>query len=399
MRGNLMSDTAASRGGGTKKSSSSAAGWIPTIADALKQSRSSFGFVLMEIPGTDRIGEVMNAIRGIGGESKYIKEGYQYVGDVPAHQLMLATVDDHYKTMSYGITSFHEEWRDIQAKLTSPYHYVSIGPGTGEKDREVLRHLVGKLGDGERIAYVPVDISPQLLGMGVNSGLRGIKLDKVDVLPMELDIASERELATLKIVVEELGRTAGVLISLLGNTLSNFHHPPTILSRLKSLLSSEEDRLFLELATTHKADEAHAKRAAAEYQSSDPFLLFAMETLCDYTDLPRGTDRVRAVGEIENDVVKVTTNYQLDKATKVRIGRSGSTFNLRKDEPIELIVCRKYTDSALASMLKDFGQAASHKSEPVRGFGSSMYLLSVAEKATRTARTHPVAAMPAAKNS
>jgi uncharacterized SAM-dependent methyltransferase len=374
-----------------------AAGWLPTIADALKRSRSSFSFVLSEIPGTDRIGEVMNAIKGIEGESKYIKEGYQYVGDGPAHQWKLATADDHYKTMSYGITSFHEEWRDIQAKLNAPYHYVSIGPGTGEKDREILRHLVGKLSDGETIAYVPVDISPQLLRMGVNSGLRGIKRDKVDVLGMELDIASERELETLKVVVEELGRTAGVLISLLGNTLSNFHDPPAILSSLGSLLSSDEDRLFLELATTHKADEAHVKRAAAEYQGSDPFLLFAMETLCDYTNLLRESDLVTAVGEVEDDVIKVSTNYQLDKAAKVRIGKSGSTFNLRKEEPIELIVCRKYTDGALASMLEDFGQVEVHKSEPVRGFGSSMYLLSSSKKA-RSPKTHPVAAMPTGDN-
>jgi len=390
-----MSSSSTNRSRGRHQVSQPAAGWIPTIADALKRSGSSFGFVLSEIPGNDRIGEVMNAIKGIEGESKYIKEGYQYVGDGSAHQWRLATADDHYPTMSYGITSFHKEWQDIQARLTCPYHYVSIGPGTGEKDREVLQHLVGMLGDDEKIVYVPVDISPQLLRMGVNSALRATGLlDKVDVLPMELDIASERELETLKVVVEELGATAGVLISLLGNTLSNFHNPDSVLSSLGSLLSSEEDRLFLEVATTHKADETHVRRAAAEYQGSDPFLMFAMETLCDYTDLPRESDRVKAVGELEEDIIKVTTNYQMDKATKVRIGRSRSTFTLRKNEPIELIVCRKFTDGALLSMLQEFNEIGVHRSIPNKGFGSTMYLLSASKDSRHLARSHPVAAMP-----
>lgn len=393
-----MSETSVRRKAGTSQSSAPAAGWIPTIADALKRSRSSFGFVLSEIPGTDRIGEVMNAIKGIEGESKYIKEGYQYVGDGPAHQWKLATADDHYKTMSYGISSFHEEWQDIQAQLNCPYHYVSIGPGTGEKDQEILRHLIGLLDEGETMAYIPVDISPQLLRMGVNNALRGNKRDKVEVLQMEVDIASERELETLKVVVEELGRTAGVLISLLGNTLSNFHNPDAILSSVGSLLSSAEDRLFIELATTRKADEAHMKRAATEYKGSDPFLCFAMETLCDYTDLPRDADFVDVVGEVEDDVIKVTTNYRLDKPRKVRIGKSGSSFSLRKGEPIELIVCRKYTDSALSSMLAGFTQIELQKSEAIKGFSTSRMLLAGQESGSSGPHAHPVAAMPSTEH-
>jgi uncharacterized SAM-dependent methyltransferase len=379
------------------QSEEAAVGRIPSIDHALKRSRSPFGFVLSEMQPTDRIGEVMNAIKGIEGESKYIKDGYQYVGDGPAHLWKLATADDQYKTMNYGITSFHEEWGDIQKELTSPYHYVSVGPGTGEKDQEILRHLCGLLGDEETIAYVPVDISPQLLRIGVSAGMRGISRDQVEVLPMELDITSERGLATLKVIVEELGRTAGVLISLLGNTLSNFRDPATILANIGSLLSSENDRLFLELATTHRADETQVRRAAAEYQGSDLFLEFAMATLCDYTDLPRETDPVKTTGELEGDIIKVTTSYQLDKTRRVRIGNSSSTFTLSKGEPIELIVCRKYTDGALVLMLEHFGHVAVHSAESSRGFGSSMYLLSRPKGTREEANPHPVAAMPSAK--
>lgn len=389
-----MTGNAVGQGGGVSESVSAAIGRIPSIDHALKRSRSHFGFVLSEMHPTDRIGEVMNAIKGIEAESKYIKDGYQYVGDGPAHLWKLATADDHYKTMNYGITSFHEEWLDIQDQLTSPYHYVSIGPGTGEKDQEILRHLCGLLDDGDTIAYVPVDISPQLLRIGVSAGMRGINRDQVEVLPTELDITSDKGLATLKVIVEELGRTAGVLVSMLGNTLSNFRDPAAVLTSIGSLLSSENDRLFLELATTQSADETQVRRAAAEYQGSDLFLEFAMATLCDYTDLPRETDPVNTTGELEGDIIKVTTSYQLDKARKVRIGNSSSTFTLSKAEPIELIVCRKYTDGALVSMLEDFGHVAVHSAESSKGFGSGMYLLSAAKEAGQEESPHPVAMMP-----
>src|SRR5262245_19691835 len=100
MRGTFMVDNAASREGGTGQSSSPTLRWMPLISDALSRTRSSYGFVLSEMPGTDRIGEVMNAIRGIESGAKYIKDGYQYVGDGPAHQWKLATADDQYPTMS-----------------------------------------------------------------------------------------------------------------------------------------------------------------------------------------------------------------------------------------------------------------------------------------------------------
>jgi uncharacterized SAM-dependent methyltransferase len=377
----------------TAQLASADAGRIPAIGAALKRAKSPFGFVLSETQPTDRIGEVMNAIKGIEGESKYIKDGYQYVGDGPAHLWKLATADDQYKTMNYGITNFHEEWGDIQEKLATPYHYVSIGPGTGEKDQEILRHLTS-LTKTDTIVYVPVDISPQLLRIGVSYAARGLSRDRVEVLPMELDITSERGLAALKVTVEELGQTAGVLISLLGNTLTNFREPANVLANLRSLLCSTHDRLFLELATTDKANESQVKRAVAEYQGSDLFLQFAMATLCDYTDLSRDTDPVVSTGELDGDVITVTTSYRRpDKALRVRIGNS-STFTLKKDEPIELIVCRKYLETTVTSMLADFHQVEVHKAPSSRGFGSNMYLLSADRSSEHSASPHPVAAMP-----
>jgi histidine-specific SAM-dependent methyltransferase len=370
---------------------------IPAIAGALQRSRSPFGFVLSEMQPTDRIGEVMNAIKGIESESKYIKDGYQYVGDGPAHLWKLATADDQYKTMNYGIMNFHEEWSEIRETLTTPYHYVSIGPGTGEKDQEILRHL-SSLGGTDTIVYVPVDISPQLLRIGISAGMRGISRDRVELLPTELDITSERGLATLKIITEELGKTAGVIISLLGNTLSNFRDPAPMLAGMGSLLSSDNDRLFLELATTDKANDTQVKRAVGEYQGSDLFLQFAMATLCDYTDLPRETEPVTSTGEAEGDVIKVTTSYRPNKARRVRIGNS-STFSLNRNEPIELIVCRKYTDKALTSMLDSFTVLATHNAPLSRGFGSNMYLLArPGEQSKHTTSPHPVAAMPTTNN-
>ena len=100
------------------------------ISDAVKQLRtldSPLGFGLWDTRTADRRGEVMDAIKGTGGQVKHIKDGYQYVGGFPAHMWRLATADDHYKTLRYGIKQFRKEWEPIRDALVKPYHYVSIG--------------------------------------------------------------------------------------------------------------------------------------------------------------------------------------------------------------------------------------------------------------------------------
>ena len=316
----------------------------------------------------------MDAIRGADNGERYIKDGYQYVGGFPAHLWKLATADDHYKTLSYGISDFDDHWQAIRKKLATPFHYVSIGPGTGEKDQVILRHLAS-LTAAETIVYVPVDISPQLLRMSMEVAMRGVDRSRVELLPVELDITNDDALAALKIVIEGLGGGTNILVSLLGNTLANFRDDSEMLVKIFALIASKENRLLLEVATTDNANEFQANRAAGEYERSKLFREFAMAALCDYTNIPMDPDLVKSSGEFSDDTLYITTRFIADKQRAVQLG-NGETFKLEKGEPIKLYTSRKYADNAVKSLLSGLSTIATHASSYSRGFGIATYLLS-----------------------
>ncbi len=366
------------------------------ISDAVKQLKSldsPLGFGLWDTRTADCRGEVMDAIKGTGGQVKHIKDGYQYVGGFPAHMWRLATNDDHYKTLRYGIKQFRKEWEPIRKALVKPYHYVSIGPGTGEKDRSVLQHLQS-MATTETIVYVPVDISSDLLRMGLDNSMEEID-DRVEVLPVELDITDADAVADLKTVLHELIGDSGMLLSLLGNTLANFRDDRTMLKQIASLMSSPNDLLFIELATTTEADVHSAKSAAVEYEGSKSFREFALATLLDYTDLTRDQGQVEPSAEvIEEAALQITTRFTVDKVHKVEL-KDGDHFDLQKDEPIELYISRKYSEAALQSLYSGFRNVATNSSRyrnrslSRTGFGITMDLLELADSSVPP--VHPVA--------
>lgn len=364
------------------------------ISDLVRQLRtqeSPLGFGLWDMQTADRRGDVMNAIKGIGGQPKHIKDGYQYVGGFPSHRWRAATADDHYRTLSYGIKQFPKKWQPIRKALDQPYHYVSIGPGTGEKDRIVLQHLQSMPSD-ETIVYIPIDISADLLRMGIETSMQDVDDDRVEVLPIELDITEDDALPGLKTVIRELTGDSGVLISLLGNTLANFNDDQYMLGQVASLLSSPRDRLFVELATTREASTKTATKAATEYEGSRTFRDFAMAALREYTDLTPDQGHVNPTAKVIDDsVLQITTHFTANKPQLVTL-KDGDDFDLAKNEEIELYTSRKYTEEALNAMRSNFSCVAASNPERFRGggFGITMELLSRRDRGKKEETFHPV---------
>ena len=329
---------------------------LARVATRIGQTDTGMAVGLWDLQKVTRMGEVMDAIKGVGGQPKHIKDGYQYVGGFPARTWRLATADDHYKTLSYGIESFHKRWRPISEKLTVPYHYVSIGPGTGEKDRAILNHLQS-LASGESFVYVPVDISPELLRISLDVTMRDLDPRQTEVLPVELDITADNALTHLSVVLDMLRGDTPILFSLLGNTLANFDDDRSMLARIASLLTVGNDRLFLEIATTDEATERAARRAASEYEGSLSFHQFAIATLREYTNIHLGLGEVCPTGEIVDDTIKITTRFRARRSLKVDL-KDGDEFRLKGGEDIILYTSRKYTDTALTSLLVAFDTIA-----------------------------------------
>jgi len=367
---------------------------ISGVVKQLRGNDSPLGFGLWDSRTAYNHGQVMNAIKGIGDRRKHIKDGYQYVGGFPAHQWRRATSDDHYKTLSYGIAQFGKEWQPIREALDRPYHYVSIGPGTGEKDQHVLRHLQS-MAMTDTIVYVPIDISGDLLRMGLQKSLQDVDEERVEVLPIELDITDAEAAAALDPVLNELTGGSGMLLSLLGNTLANFHADTKMLKQITSLMSPN-DLLFIELATAQQADTKLAGKAAEEYAASKSFREFALATLLEYTDLSRDQGSVKpTVQLIDESVIQITTHFSVDKRLRVEL-KDGDHFDLLKDEPIELYISRKYTDPALDKLFAGFENVATTSSR-YRGrlamktpFGNTMDLLRPRASSKDKNPEHPV---------
>lgn len=366
---------------------------IVAVLHDLIRSEHSLGVIVLELGTTNRIGEVLGSIRGSGGQPKHIKEGYQYVGVAAAQMWKAATADDNYPTLSWGIKSLNERWNKIKKKLTEPRHYVSIGAGTGEKDRTILNHLHHlNRANREKLIYVPVDISTDLLKAAVQESTMDIDKDHIRVIPIQLDITRDDALRELRAILDALFDGTGAIVSLLGNTLANFRDDDSTLDRLSRSLLSPDDVLLLELATTSGVTSSIIRSAEAEYDNSRTFRQFAMATLGDLTDCTLKNGKVVCEGVASDHHLKLVAKYRPTKSLKVTF-RDGEFFSLGAKDAIELYMSRKYTDDGLATLLNDFTELdteASRFSERDH-FGIVTKLLCLTEGTDQDDESHPVA--------
>lgn len=330
---------------------------------------------LWERGATVRIGRVAKAIKGgraVKEVSRRIEDGYQYVGGFPAHMWRQAAHDASYKTLHYGIVTFPQRWELIEPQIHSRMHYVSIGPGTGEKDQAILHHL--ERFANTPIVYIPVDISADLLRMSLETSVQQIDEKKIDVLPVELDITSGQGLDGLKEVIARMTDGGPVLISLLGNTLANFRDDKQMLHRISSLLSTPEDMLLMELATSQEATQQCADRAGEEYDGSVSFRNFVMAALTQYTNCTPESGNVIHQGRVVGDLIEVATLFTANESLPIYVSDTDE-FTLQEGEGIELYRSRKYPPGALEALLDDFTTLATGSTPYSQDFGVVTSLL------------------------
>jgi L-histidine N-alpha-methyltransferase len=322
---------------------------IADVMEQLAEDDSPLRLGVWERGIAARSGMVMKRLKGGRKQVRRIEDGYQYVGAFPAQMWKTATGDDQYKTLSHGIKTFPKRFAKLQGCLDVPMDYVSIGPGTGEKDRVVLRHLQ-KLGGTDPAVYIPVDISADLLRMSLEVAMQEVQGDVVQALSAELDIANDEALEGLKKVVGSLADGRGTLVSLLGNTLANFRDDRQMLGRISSLLSSPKDMLLLEVASTREASEELAALAEEEYEGSASFRNFVMAALSTYTDCTSETGDVVYQGCVADQTLQVTTLFTVSKPRRVTLS-DNDHLDLEAGGTIELYRSRKYTPQGLEEML------------------------------------------------
>jgi hypothetical protein len=295
---------------------------------------------------------------------------------------MQACNDPFYPVMQQSIESFSQRWRRVRGKLDgAAFHYVSLGIGTGHKDRYILPDLRAIKPE---MLYVPVDMSADMLRLGMRESLRGVRLPRRQVIPVQLDFAIEENLTELRGLLASLVGDEPILYSLLGNTMANFEDDMVLLGRLTRLLRPQ-DRFLLEVATTDELGEEQAAEAAEEYHRSRAYQEFVTSALLHYTDLTINLDSVLYRGAVEGDrALRVKVIYQNQTGGDVRFVLPDRTKEVFPDrDTIRLYLTRKYARRGLDAMLATLGMRklqgthsgfAAHRSP--RAFGMDLLLFS-----------------------
>jgi L-histidine N-alpha-methyltransferase len=349
---------------------------------------TEFGWSLLMV-GEDqsrKLADLTNDLKrpySTSGDEKQIVSGYSYWGIEPAIAWQHATRDPYYPVMKDGIDSFTQRWNDLQPALAGPkFHYISLGPGTGEKDRAVLQTLQPSYPE---MLYVPVDMSSEMLRICLQPirDLPFIKTFRRQTLPVQLDFSDEENLDELQGLRDRLIGDEPILWGLLGNTMANFEDDLELVERLTSLLRPQ-DLLMLEVATTTELADDVPERTSTEYLRSKAFCEFVTSALHQHTDLPIVMDRLEISGETldERCVVIKAVYHHADEDAKVTLP-DRTVITLKRGDTIRLYVSRKYAPEALHAELRSLGltvKASADTSWAVRRkpyrFGLELVLLS-----------------------
>jgi L-histidine N-alpha-methyltransferase len=298
------------------------------------------------------------------GDGKRITSGFAYWGVEPTFAWAQTCTDPLYPVMKESIESFTSGWYEIHPNLARErHHYVSFGPGTGQKDATIIRDLMRR---NPQLCYVPVDMSAEMLRLAIRGPIRQTGLPADRILPVQMDFSSPTNLAALWTLLRNLAGDEPILFSLLGNTLANFDDDSELLSTLTAGLRPQ-DRLVLEAATADRLDDELATAAAREYRQSRSFCEFATSALLRHTNLRiDDTDALVFHGAVESErslLVKVMYQNQTGQPIRFTLLPNRTTGWLPAKDTIRLYLTRKYVTAGLKAILSSCNlveQAATH---------------------------------------
>jgi uncharacterized SAM-dependent methyltransferase len=294
--------------------------------------------------------DLVTALRGDPPDfsGKRIPNRHRYVGLGPTLAWVSVSTDWTYPITYESREAFARLWDACMPAMSgTKYHYVSLGIGSGEKDRHVLDRLM-TTEDADQF-YVPVDISGQMLRLGAAEAQRRMP---GRVLPIEMDFEDPAAIGSLRELLDHLLGAEPAVIGLLGSSLANIDDEAGFLCQLTGLLRPH-DRLALEVATTRHLDATSAKAAAEERSVSRLYNEFVTAALAMHTDLTIDTNWLRFDGSIEAQrAIRVDGYYvNCSQETIMMTLPNKTTVPFRPNETIQVLLGRKYHPDGLRQLL------------------------------------------------
>jgi L-histidine Nalpha-methyltransferase len=326
------------------------------LAGVLESTDFDWSFCMVGEDQSRKLAELNSDLKrpfSSSGDGKKIVSGYSYWGVEPTIAWQQACYDPYYPVMKDGLASFSQRWLTLRETVSDrKYHYLSLGPGMGEKDGTVLTDLHR---NQPGLLYVPVDLSAEMLRVCLRT-LRSLPLSgdlRGQTLPVQLDFAAEDNLIALDEVRDRLIGDEPVMFSLLGNTMANFIDDIDLVDRLSRHLMRPDDRLLVEVATTPRLNQDAAAAAALEYGGSKAFGEFVTSALHQHTDLSINMDSVVFEGAVEEGrALQVKIFYRNPSETESRLTLADrSEVPFRPGDSVRLYLTRKYHPKTLAAEL------------------------------------------------
>lgn len=325
---------------------------IRKLEKALVDDDFSWSLLLVGEDQTDKLATLTGDLRGpysTTGDGKQITSGFSYWGIGPTIAWANATNDPFYLVMKAGAESFQRHWRQVRPHVDhGGFHFVSLGVGTGVKDRTIVADLHRYNPD---MFYIPVDMSSEMLRLGTLEPVRGAGFPMAQVLPVQLDFSIADNVEQLGQMLAKLVGDEPLLYGLTGNTLANFESDLELLQTLTKVLRPQ-DRLLLEVASTNVLNAETAKEAAEEYHQTRAFAEFVTSALRYNTDLRIELDNLDFRGEVEDDdalLVKIV--WQNNTPDQIVMGLPDHTaVPLDKGDTILLYTTRKFSTDRLKKL-------------------------------------------------
>lgn len=289
------------------------------------------------------------------GDEKRIESGLSYWGIGPTVAWQKACNDPLYSVMQKSIEKFGQSFGSLMPTfVNSDFHYVSLGVGTGKKDSSVLRLL---LRNNPELLFIPIDMSPSMLALGVNGVTETVEIERDRVIPIQMDFSTEANIEDLRNTIRKMVGSDRVLYSLLGNTLANFDNDLDLLTMLGRLLR-RQDRLIVEIATTRDTSQSTVNRAATEYSRSPLFRKFVTSALLGNTDLRIRDENVSFVGNFdpEEQSIRIKAIYTSLEDTDLSFSiPDQQRVDFPKSDTIRLYLSRKYTSDGISQLFQKAG--------------------------------------------
>jgi uncharacterized SAM-dependent methyltransferase len=325
---------------------------IRRLEQALADDDFAWSLLLVGEDQTDKLATLTGDLRGPfsrSGDGKQITSGFSYWGIGPTIAWANATNDPFYLVMKAGAESFLRHWRKVRPHVDKGgFHFVSLGVGTGVKDRTILEDMYRT---HPNMFYIPVDMSSEMLRLGTTESIRGARFPSTQVLPVQLDFSIRENMDELGQMLARLVGDEPILYTLTGNTLANFDSDRHALRTITRVLRPQ-DRLLLEVATTSQLDQEAAKAAADEYHQTRAFAEFVTSALRYNTDLKIDQELIDFRGEVEDDdalLVKIV--WQNITEAPITMGLPDHTeVVLDPDDTILLYTTRKFSTERLKKL-------------------------------------------------